>query len=212
MKEGNEMKALLRVRAMLAIVLGVLSLAAGAQDASRTGPVPSDEVNKYDLAVNFTYKIPKISETTTRFILPGGSVDAACNFRGKARGLGLAVDFNGEAASNIGPGVNLTQISIAAGPRYTFRMRGNTTHPMAIYGQALGGMVFASNSVFPGPSGTVSSANSSVLQAGGGMNFRLTHSVSLRVVEADFVMTALPNIADNKQYDLRLSNGLVFHF
>ena len=64
--------------------LGVCSVSAAGQTSrqQRAGARGSD---KFDVAVNFTYKVAKIASTTNRFVLPGGSLDAAYNFGGKAR-------------------------------------------------------------------------------------------------------------------------------
>ena len=204
------MKTMLRAGAMLAMALGVLPFAAAGQSLS--GGVQTSPVQGFDLAANFTYKIAKISETTNRFVLPGGSVDAAYTFGGSFRGLGVVVDFNGETVSNVEPGVNLTQFSALGGFRYTFRVAKRSLHPVELYGQVLGGRVSARDSLFPGPSGTTTTAGSVAVQAGGGANIHLTHSISLRMLEADFITTQLPNAANSRQYDVRFSNGVVFHF
>ena len=209
------MKTMLRAGAMLAMALGALSFAAAGQAPSggaQSSPVQTSPVQGFDLATNFTYKIAKISETTTRVVLPGGSVDAAYTFGGSFRGLGVVIDFNGEAASNVEPGVNLTQISALGGLRYSFLVAKRSPRPVTLYGEVLGGRVSARDSLFPGPSGTTTTAGSLAFQAGGGANIRLTHSISLRMLEADFITTHLPNAANSRQYDVRFSNGVVFHF
>jgi hypothetical protein len=201
------MKSILPVCATLAMVLGAFSLSA----AGQTG-APAPAADKLDVAVNFTYKVAKVASTTTHFVLPGGSLDAAYNFGGKVKGLSLVVDLNGESKSNAEPGVNLTQFSVLGGARYTFHLAPKNPHAVDLYGQFLGGGVFASNSLFPGLSGTTTSANSSAIQLGGGANIRLTHRIALRLLEADFISTNLPNSTNNRQYDVRFSNGVVFRF
>jgi peptidoglycan-associated lipoprotein len=203
------MKNILPVRAMLAMVLGAVSVSAAGQTS---GGASAAAAGKFDVAANFTYKVTKIASTTNRFVLPGGSVDAAWNLGGKAGGLSLVLDLNGESKSNIEPGVNLTQFSVMGGVRYTFHIAAKNPHAVDLYGQFLGGGVFASNSFFPGPSSTTSSANSGAYQLGGGANIRLTRSLALRLLEADFISTDLPNSTNNRQYDVRFSNGLVFRF
>jgi hypothetical protein len=47
---------------------------------------------------------------------------------------------------------------------------------------------------------------------GGGANIRLTRRIALRLLEADFIATHLPNSTNSRQYDIRFSNGVVFHF
>jgi hypothetical protein len=204
------MKSILPVCATLAIVLGTLSLSAAGQTSP--GGAPSPAVNRFDVAINFTYKEAKIASTTTHFLLPGGSVDAAWNLSGRASGLSLVTDFNGESKSNIEPGVNLTQFSVMGGARYTFHLAKSNPHAFELYGQVLGGGDFASNSLFPGPASAASSANSGAFQAGGGVNIRLTHCIALRLLEADFITTHLPNSTNQRQYDVRFSNGIVFRF
>jgi hypothetical protein len=196
---------------MLAMVLGALSLSA----AGQTG-APAPAADRFDVAVNFTYKVTKIASTTNRFVLPGGSLDAAWNVSskasGEATGMSLVVDLNGESKSNVEPGVSLTQFSVMGGARYTFHIAAQSPYAVDLYGQFLGGGVFASNSLFPGPSGATSSANSGAIQVGGGANIRLTPRIALRLIEADFISTDLPNSTNNRQYDVRFSNGVVFRF
>jgi hypothetical protein len=204
------MKSILPVSATLAMILGVFSLSAAGQASAGDAPQPA--ADKFGVAVNFTYKVAKIASTTTHFVLPGGSLDAAYNFGGKARCLSVVVDVNGESSSNIEAGVNLTQFSVMGGARYTFRIGAQKPHAADLYGEVLGGEVFASNSLFPGPTNTATSANSVAIQAGGGANIRLTRSIALRLVEADFITTQLPNATNQRQYDVRFSNGIVFRF
>ena len=208
------MKNILPVCATLAMVLGMTPMGAVGQTSAGGAPqpAPTPESDKFDVAVNFTYKVAKIASTTNRFVLPGGSLDAAYNFGGKVKGLGLVVDINGESKSNIEPGVNLTQFSVMGGARYTFHLVPKNPHAVDLYGEALGGGVFASNSLFPGLSSTTTSANSSAIQLGGGANIRLTRRIALRLLEADFIATHLPNSTNSRQYDIRFSNGVVFRF
>ena len=210
------MKSILPVSATLVMILGAFSLSVAGQVSAggqaSAGDAPQPAVDKFDVALNFTYKVAKIASTTTNFVLPGGSLDAAYNFGGKAGGLGLVVDVNGESKSNIEPGVNLTQFSVMGGARYTFRIGAHRPHAVDLYGEGLGGEVFASNSLFPGPSGTATSANSVAIQAGGGADIRLARSIALRLFEVDFITTQLPNATNQRQYDVRFSNGIVFRF
>jgi hypothetical protein len=50
------------------------------------------------------------------------------------------------------------------------------------------------------------------MQAGGGLNFYLTRNFGLRLLQAGYVRTALPNNGSNAQSDLRLSCGITWHF
>jgi hypothetical protein len=207
-----------RATGMLAITLGLVLLpslakTSNAQEGTAAPAATSGRSDRFDLGVNYTYKFAQIADpATTRFMLPGISLDAAYTLGKKHNGLALAAEINAELANKIVPGVNLQQVSIVGGPRYTVHLAKFSNHPVDVYGQAFAGYLFASDSVFPGPLAASSSATSGVFQTGGGVNLHLSKSISVRLVEADYVITNLPNNANNKQYDLRLSNGVVFHF
>ncbi|MGA3162471.1 MAG: hypothetical protein ABSC77_14785, partial [Terracidiphilus sp.] len=113
--------------------------------------------------------------------------------------------------------VNLHQVTFVAGPRYTWMLSdAQTRHKVSMYGQVLVGAVHAFDSVFPHANGafstTTPTATSVAVQAGGGLNMRLTRNLGLRLLEADYVMTRLPNNTNNYQGDIRFSNGITFHF
>ena len=168
---------------------------------------------RYELGVTFTYKVSEIANASaSHFGMPGASLDGVVFGSGRLRDLGLALDFSGESATSIKPGVNLSQISIVAGPRFRMPLNKDGKYKTSLYVQALGGEVFAFNSVFPVANGAASSASSAALQLGGGFNMRLTRKLGLRLVEADYVGSYLPNNGTNVQNDLRLSSGLTFHF
>ena len=57
-----------------------------------------------------------------------------------------------------------------------------------------------------------SSANSLALQIGGGMDLAIKHRFLLRVFEADWLRTALPNADTNVQNSIRLGAGAVVRF
>jgi hypothetical protein len=67
------------------------------------------------------------------------------------------------------------------------------------------------NGLYPATSGATSSAKSLAMQAGGGLNLYFTRNFGLRLLEADYVRTVLPNGAANIQSDMRLSVGLAYH-
>ena len=208
------MRRIARSSVMLAAVLG-LGLLPVAGQTSGAGSAPSQPgADKFDLGLTFTYKIAKVSTTTTHFGLEGGSADGVFWLGGRVKNLGLAFDFNGEAASNIEPGVNLSQLTVVAGPRFRlWQGAGNAKRPGAnIYAEGLGGFVHAYDSVFPHSTTVTSSANSFSVQLGGGVNFPLTQRLGLRLIEGDYILTKLPNNNDDLQGDARLSAGVVFSF
>jgi hypothetical protein len=147
------------------------------------------------------------------FWFNGGGADTAATFW---KGLGLAATVTGGHASNISPGVDVSKISFLAGPRYTFAPRGWKGHHgfdsrWQVFGQGLIGAVRAFDSPFPSTTGITTSADSFALQTGGGLNVLFSKRIGLRVLEADYVRTTLPNYASNVQNDFRLGIGVTYH-
>lgn len=77
------------------------------------------------------------------------------------------------------------------------------------FAQALFGGTHASDGVFPSGSSTSSTADSFALSAGGGVEIGLCRRLSLRAVQADYLYTRLPNLADNYQNSFRIGAGVV---
>jgi hypothetical protein len=168
-----------------------------------------------DFALTYTTERGQLtSPNGGSFWIQGGGADAAVTLW---KGLGIAGSVVGGHASNIAPGVDLNKIEFTAGPRYTYTLR--TGHPGAadqrrlqLFGQGLIGGVRAFDGVFPAGSAASTSAASYAVDAGGGLNLFFSNRLGVRLVEADYVRTALPNNGSNVQNDLRLSAGIVYHF
>jgi hypothetical protein len=181
------MKKLTLICAMLAATLGVFAVPAVAQK--------SNTLDKMDFGLTYTFKWAKASTTNgPEFLLQGGSLDAAYTPGGKFKGLGLAVDVNGESAQAIEPGVT--------------RKRGHVSG----YAETLFGVVHAFDSVFPNASGPQSSATGFASQYGGGLNLQVLKHLGWRVAELDYIYTRLPNNTNTYQSDIRLSAGATYHF
>jgi hypothetical protein len=50
------------------------------------------------------------------------------------------------------------------------------------------------------------------MAAGGGVDLSLTRHLAFRLVQADYLLTLLPNRTNNLQNNFRFSTGIVFHF
>jgi hypothetical protein len=147
------------------------------------------------------------------FWFKGGGADAAVTFW---KGWGVAASLTGDTASSIAPGVDANKISFLGGPRYTYtawRGRpGKADHrKLQLFGQGLFGGAHGFDGLYPAGSAAATSANSFAVQAGGGLNLCLAKRLGVRLLEADYVHTALPNGAANTQSDLRLAFGLTWH-
>jgi len=108
-----------------------------------------------------------------------------------------------------GTTAGLTLTSFLAGPRVNF----HTTHRFTPFAQGLFGIAHATGSLTPSSTtGLLASANAFAFEAGGGLDFTLTRSFSLRAIQADYFYTRFENGVNQRQNNLRLSAGLIFHF
>ena len=195
------------------VLAGACMLAGTGAWAQQNPSTQKQSTVSADLAITYTMERGDLAASGGSFWLQGGGADAAVTLW---KGFGIAASFNGGHASNVAPGVDVNQIEFAAGPRYTYSAwnghSGATDHRrLQLFGQGLVGGVHAFDGVFPGTSGATASAGSFALDAGGGLNLFFTKCLGVRLLEADYVRTELPNNGSNIQNDLRLSFGLTYH-
>lgn len=138
------------------------------------------------------------------FWMEGGKAEASAYF---GRGLSVVSELAGEHTGNINSvGERLSFISYLFGPRYSLRTHSRFV-PVA---QFLVGGAHAFDAVFPGYTGAPPDALA--FAAGGGLNMRISHRFALRLVQADYFQTQLPNDGNDRQNHLRISGGVVFRF
>jgi hypothetical protein len=142
-----------------------------------------------------------------RFWMQGGSIQIDGQFW---HGLGAEADISGfhsQNANNAGVGLNM--VTATFGPRYLWSP---AQHRCSFFSHALVGEANGFDSIFPGVAAASSSANSLALQVGGGMDLAVKHRLLLRVFEADWLRTTLPNADTNVQNNIRLAAGVVVRF
>lgn len=126
-----------------------------------------------------------------------------------ARGLGisLAVDAGVVHTGSEGNApYGLTLTTVAAGPRFNF-----PAPKLQPFAQVLFGFAHGSGSSFPQGNALVSSASSFALEAGGAADYPLDRHLSVRVLELEYLRTALPNSTNNWQNNLRIGAGVTLH-
>ncbi|MEZ2346444.1 hypothetical protein [Terriglobus sp. RCC_193] len=158
--------------------------------------------HEVDLALTYTAINNSLSRGGS-FWQQGGGVELSGEVW---RGLGVTASVTGARASNITSGVNLTTITTVFGPRYAWT---TSSGKIALFGQGLIGEAHGLDSVFPSPQGALSDYISFALQAGGGVDLRLSRHFAVRAVQADWLRTQFPNAGTNVQNNLRISGGLV---
>lgn len=198
-----------------ALLAGVCILAGSAGWAQQTQkPVVQPATVSTDLALTFAVEQSQVVPGQDSFWFKGGGADAAVTFW---KGLGVAASLTGDTASNLAPGVNANKLTFLAGPRYTCtawkgRAGAADQRRLQIFAQGQFGVTDGFGGFYPASPAFTTSANSFAVQAGGGLNFYLTRSFGIRLIEADYVRTALPNGAANTQNDMRLAFGVTYHF
>ena len=146
------------------------------------------------------------------FTLRGATLDLGYAF---FHGFGIAGSGQGVAATNLRGTIDIHQITFLVGPRYTFNL--GRLDPVrddrrgGIFIDAKVGYTFATAGLYPVPGGVTDHASALTYQGGGGINLNIYHRFDLRLIEADYVRTQLPNGGNNQQNTLRLATGLNFH-
>ena len=194
----------------LALLVGALIFAqAASAQPDHTSQVPKLS-RGLDLAFTYTPERAKFAGTNCGcFWLQGGSIDAGFFVY---HGLGFAANLTAQHASDISGKIDLGKTSYLFGPRYTLgtskllRMERETS----VFGQAFFGGMHGYDSMFPSGSTINSSANSFAMQIGGGFNMALAKGFGLRVIDAQYVRSSLPNNGNSTQNDLRLGSGITY--
>lgn len=144
----------------------------------------------------------------------GAALDAAYNFRG---GFGLVGSVQGSSKTAVLPGIDVNRIFFLVGERYTLPIKSKNPHGeqrFSVYGQWLIGGVHAFDGVYPDQSTQTvnTSANAFAFQLGGGANVALAHGFGLRIFEADYQHSSLPNNTYYSQDSFHLATGITYRF
>jgi len=198
-----------RKRAHLFASLALFALALAA-------PANSRAQRSADIGLTFT-------QSRSNFVTVPGSATQYFYMRGAAadysvplwNGLGVSASGIGLTGENFDRHVDIHQISILAGPRYTW----NHGHILpyewgrkaSLFGEGKVGYTFATSGQYPSNSVISNTSSGLTYMAGGGVNITVYHHFDLRVIEADFVHTQLPNGFNNSQSTIRLAIGINFH-
>ena len=138
----------------------------------------------------------------------GGRADVLWPF---TRHLGLVGEFSGVHTASVPlSATGLTLLTYMAGTRLSMTLRsGHETGKITPFAQILFGGVHGSEGAFPKGSSLSSTANAFAMSAGGGLQVGLKRMVSLRVIQAEYLYTRLPNSLDNYQNNYRIGASVV---
>lgn len=186
----------------IAILLGATMAAA------QQGPpaAPSATSGNYDVALGYNYTRANAPPGGCKcFMMNGGFIAADLHLN---NWFGVTGKFTMGHAGDISTlGQDLTLSTFTVGPRFTYRLS-----RMSIFGDVLVGGARGSGSYFPTSTGSSTTASSFAYSTGGGIDLPLTRRIGLRLVDAEYLHTGLPNGTDNSQNQLEISTGVIFHF
>jgi outer membrane immunogenic protein len=182
-------------------------LIATAAFAQSNAPQPDGRV---DVALTYAADYAGVTTGQYNFWMQGGSVELSAR---AYRGLGIVADVTGLHTASAGAGTPLNLVTTTFGPQYTWQThgRGASGRCLSLFGHGLVGEAHGFDSLFPGASGTAKDALSLAVQVGGGVDLGLTRHLSLRVIQANWLRTQMPNATTNVQNNLLLGAGVVFH-
>ena len=201
-----------RVIALLLTIAAVSSAFTAAQSTPSTAP-PSQSSEKplrAELALDYSYVHSNAPPGGCGcFNFNGGSATFAWPVR--PGGFALVGDVTaGYAGAITSTGYSLTLSTFSVGARYLLPVGKSPLQP---FGQVLVGAAHSTGSMVQGPP-LAATNNSAAFAAnlGGGLDLRVTRRFSLRLVEADYVLTTFDNGSNNRQNNIRISAGLVLRF
>lgn len=202
----------LRIKTTYALLLTVAAVSAGTAVAQNPTPAAtaSGMSSRAELALGYTYLHSNAPPGGCGcFNLNGGSADFAWAIKpGSWEVVGDVVGGYASGVSAAGYGLTLT--AFTGGVRYLPPMGHSSFHP---FGQVLAGLAHASGSLVQGPNPGAANASAAFAgNFGGGVDWRVTQRFSIRLVEADYLLTTFDNGTNNHQNNLRISTGVVVHF
>jgi len=174
---------------------------------SGTGPLlAQQQPAKLDLSVTYIGERSLKASASQNFWMQGGSIELGANLW---RGWGIAANVTGIHTGSIGSsGLPLSFVTTTFGPRY----RWHADRRVSLYGQALIGEANGFRSIFPATTGSQPDANGLAAQVDGGVDYRLSDRFAMRVLDAGWSRTQLPNSTYDVQNTLRLGAGIVLRF
>jgi peptidoglycan-associated lipoprotein len=196
---------------LMSVVLTGPVAAASAQTvpspAGDRGPTVSKS-HPIALSVNYTAMVGNAPPGECGcFVLNGGSSEELFHVW---KSIAAVTQVTGSRAGSVPQSQQgLSLLTYMAGPRYSLL----AAHRLTIYGQFLVGGAHGFDSYFPKDDMRSSgAANSLAFAPGGGVEIGVRDWLSVRVVEAEFLATRLPNNVNQHQNNLRASSGVVFRF
>jgi peptidoglycan-associated lipoprotein len=198
----------LRIKTTFALLLAVAAVSAC--PAFAQSAAPGNVPPRADLALGYTYMHSNAPPGGCGcFNLNGGSAAFAWAFKpGNWAVVGDLV--SGYAGNTSADGYGLTLTAFTAGIRYMPPVGHSSLHP---FGQALAGVAHSTGSLVQGSNSAATNACAAFAgNFGGGLDLKASRRFSIRLVEADYLLTTFDNGSNNHQNNVRIGAGVVIHF
>lgn len=152
------------------------------------------EVPKAELAMGYSYlNVHPTKSAVTSFNMNGGGVGFVYNVSSL---IGIKADFMGYRGSNTVSGavnsvtVNPTLFTYLFGPQFKFRRHKVDYFAEALFGAGHTSASYSQLLYVSGTPGTVYNSNNSfMMEYGGGLDWKVSHRVSIRPVEVDYLFS-----------------------
>ena len=181
-----------------AILLAAIPLYGQAPPSRTPGPARLEVTLAYNALRSNTIPGGSVS-----IWLQGGKAEFQAEF---SNNLGLVGEIAGYHAHDINSAhEDLSLVSYLVGPRLYWRV-----HRFTPFAQGLIGGVHGFDAIFPSLSHYTNAPDAFAMAAGGGVNIDLSRHLALRLLQADYFLTGLPNNGTNRQNSLRIGAGIVF--
>jgi peptidoglycan-associated lipoprotein len=199
----------LRINRTFALLL-TFAAASTVQTVAQSPVQPASGKPRAELALDYSYLHSNAPPGGCGcFNLSGGSATFAWPIR--AGSFDLVGDVTIARAGTVSTsGDNLTLSTFTVGGRYLPRLGHSSLQP---FGQVLIGLAHSSGTLVQGSNSAAANAGAAFAGIfGGGLDLRATPRFSIRLVEADYLLTTFDNGSNNHQNNLRISAGVVIHF
>jgi peptidoglycan-associated lipoprotein len=199
----------LRIKASFVLLLTIATISA-AQAVAQTPVQPASGKPRAELALDYSYLHSNAPPGGCGcFNLNGGSATFAWPLMSGQ--FALAGDVTIAHAGTVSSSRdNITLSTFTAGGRYLPRLGRSSLQP---FGQVLLGLAHSSGTLVQGSNPGAANAGAAFAGIfGGGLDLRATPRFSIRLVEADYLLTTFDNGSNNHQNNLRISAGVVIRF
>jgi peptidoglycan-associated lipoprotein len=196
-----------RIQTPLSLLLAIAAVSA-VPSVAVAQAAPMQDVPRAELALGYSYVHSNLPPGGCGcFSLNGGNATFAWPIKSSEFALvGDITISHAGAASSTGDGITLS--TFTAGGRYLPHFGHSAWQP---FGQVLLGFAHANGALVAGSNPGAANADASfAANFGGGLDLRTNQRLSIRLVEADYMLTTFDNGSNNHQNNIRIGAGIVF--